>query len=968
MDIFAKQNAAAKKRHASTGSQTGLDEPPRANDLQVGLDDAAMGRDQMPQLSTATGANLREPPRDFDPQVGPSNLAGRRTQALQPLRTQNAPRNTGAIIIERFSDRSPPTSANFLDQLKDVTPQFVESFRAYNGERDRQLEGWRSQCLALKKEKEERLGNVWVPEFEPPEVLQKNKRDAAAFAARKELEKQTAIPVPRQDYTRAESDGHSSPSDVHRDDLDAYGRSRQGRLAALREQQGLDSASATKPDFFSLPDHAAGPFHNPPAIRPKRNSGETSSSSPKYMYPEQETRKTSSTSSVYPDSWKSSSSPLKSAGALPPKPDEGGRTKSLPGPSISKLSSPVPSGYGAAVPISLVEIDLKIKLMLCPAIMLLKGREDVLNIRNVDQIEAAACSAHSLIRLSEHMGTPLGKAIHGRCCYYRGVSRVLRAKADGYDHHPRRWFRRAVADAKGWFPEGTWAEEWLQGLTPEGTLISATNSPISSAKGENVRPTEAGRPTTADSEVSASVNQVPGTSGSWVGGLWVKVTKALRSRADDGDPPPPPFRILHARNRRLKAVAVTQSPLVSPMDTTGMHKQTVLREQNPTTTGLQSPRQPERQVSIPDGRKVPMRPAVLTGPTILYDQVPMRPAVHTGHTILYDHYGTPFSDDRPYFADAEVTVSPEETDGVVDGERIEGPRNLHGGLVEISQLGQPNLAFAHGGARSGESASGGAGAWGTIQEEPNDATSSQSPPKPRYRIVNPDPSSSSEQSVPSVKMGYRIVNPDPSSSSEHSAPSVKTGYHIVNPDPPSSSEHSASPVKREYRIVNPDPSSSSDGAPPAGAITPLHENPRLRGPRRTMSYQPAQQSPTHTPTGKSPSRSGVSSALDQLPFPNRALGDGERARQGSLPATSSGVGLFARRRISQAFVDGMHAIATVREAADPLAKAEEGNSPFLQTSFGGSGSGLGLWKKKSGDDGDGESKTPKTPKSPDEMV
>ncbi|KAK5121833.1 hypothetical protein LTR85_004708 [Meristemomyces frigidus] len=280
----------------------------------------------------------------------------------------------------------------------------------------------------------------------------------------------------------------------------------------------------------------------------------------------------------------------------------------------------------------------------------------------------------------------------------------------------------------------------------------------------------------------------------------------------------------------------------------------------------------------------------------------------TGSTE-YDHHGVTWSQSRP-FGNGEIlpgrpmqiVESPDRMAGFEHDDRdseSDIPYKAHGGHVPIGKLRTPNGSFSDQGALG----------------------------------------------------GLRVVNGSTGSGSLPGSSWAAQSPHEEQPE---------EPKKPMYRIVNGSPSTSSGSDAQSGAVLPVYEPSHLPTPGHSPTYQPPQQtasSPT-SPARHSPRRS-VAFLTDRLPsFTGKKSGEeGPQQQQQPSPASASGVGLYARRKLSQIAVGGLQAITTAREA-DPLAEAEEGQSPF-RSRFGGDGS---LLRKRSGGSGS------EGPRSPDEMV
>ncbi|KAK0320068.1 hypothetical protein LTR82_009003 [Friedmanniomyces endolithicus] len=177
----------------------------------------------------------------------------------------------------------------------------------------------------------------------------------------------------------------------------------------------------------------------------------------------------------------------------------------------------------------------------------------------------------------------------------------------------------------------------------------------------------------------------------------------------------------------------------------------------------------------------------------------------------------------------------------------------------------------------------------------NAAPLPSSPPKRRYRITNPDPSSNGSKQSAAVaapasppKRRYRIANPDPSSNGSSSADVV-----VVAPPPPSRTA-SYEPAVSPYSHPSPNPPLNGSTPP----TSPTHSK------SRSLTFS--------LPFGGSPTPSPPTSSSPQV-SPTLSI--------------DSATGLVKRvaRRVST--------IATGRDAKrlDLVEMAEEGHSPYRST-------------------------------------
>ncbi|KAK4543555.1 hypothetical protein LTR36_005450 [Oleoguttula mirabilis] len=817
------------------------------------------------------------PPPVHDPNQ-PSALARRRDRSpLQPVATGNArpsARQTSDYDADQDGNNNndegeegegdaetkpidldapkTPTSLELFEMLQKAAPQLLDRFCKYNDGKNDLATGWEKEYRLLKKREEERVRKLWGPLEENPELRRLHEQAVAA----REVERGYMPPV--------DMAVGGLPLAMPDSGSEGEGGGGRGRSPVNRARDGVPEGRRGGAEATGERDGAAG--ERVRLAMPR-------------------------------------SSPPERPHARPAK---------LTSKPASNPSSPPNSDGGIPLPsITAAKFALDVKLRLLPALVLLATPKSTRNIALVRRAEDAARAAHRFVRESAEYATPLGQALNGRCCFYRGVCRMGRTQIDGKEHNGLVWFRRATEDARGVFVEAKWAEEWIRRFRVDGM---GSSLPLSSF-GDWPRPTtgEGGsqgvaaegvngpsdeRPTTSGSTMSPTAAERPPTAGSWVSGMWASVTQALRGNPSDGAAKPPPFEILQT---------FTRNPLLA-----GVGAAEAAEEESPVS--------PKNRTGAVASRRPGMG-----------ERIPTFTTLQSGGSTEYDHHGVAWSHSRPFGKGEilpgkpmEFVASPDRMTGVddEDDEVVDDiPYNLHGGHVPIRQLKAPHGSFSD------------QGALGALK----------------------------------VANGSGVVSPPASLWAMGSGSGGETTQAPQQEQPQKQQQQQPAP-RIAYRIVNGAPSDSSSSDAHSGALLPLHEPSHLPTPGHSPSYIPPQPTSPPAPSdvaGRSPRRSiaFAASLTNRLPS---FTGSHDGSQQQPSP-TSGGVGLYARRKLSQ--IVGIPAITTAREA-DPLVEMEEGQSPYRSMFSGGGGGGGGgggdgsLPRKRSSGSGSGGG----APKSPDEMV
>lgn len=242
LDIFANQNAEAKKRHASPSP------PPPGVRRPATL---ANRRKQSPHALRTNNPGL-------EPESSESDMSLKTSLDSYDAHTR-ARREARAEHDEKENLRT-PTSAELFADLRQAAPELMDGFNRHNARKNELVEGWFREYLVLKMEKDEKVKKLWQPEEENPEAVEK---------ARLEKEKKLRESVPAGLGMPVNMRDSSDESGGSADATSANSEERRWRRRLARENELRDGIGPVR--------HAQSPPR--PTRQPASKSTESSSPS-----------------------------------------------------------------------------------------------------------------------------------------------------------------------------------------------------------------------------------------------------------------------------------------------------------------------------------------------------------------------------------------------------------------------------------------------------------------------------------------------------------------------------------------------------------------------------------------------------------------------------------------------------------------------------------------------------------------